>query len=216
MQGKLFADVEELYLTHTGKPYRSHYPLNYSWYLNAYVNGEPGSEQIENDPEHELVGTPETTYDVWLDIVALSPSLYVYVTNADTWYFEGDRIHLSNVPYHHVHVDYWVLAADYDENDLIYAVYRLVDEQDRYEPSADFAVVFNRSVPGDFASDGHIDLQDYVQMAAAMTGPGTSQPDAELADVDYDGDDDVDLRDAAQFLRCFSGPDEHPDPRCAE
>ncbi|MFH1109131.1 MAG: hypothetical protein V1790_08060 [Planctomycetota bacterium] len=213
MQGQLFADVEELYLTHAEKPYRSHYPLNYSWYYDAYVNGEPGSEQIENDPEHELSGTPTVTYDIWLEVVDLSYGFYV--GSEGTWYNEGDRMHLSNVPYHHVHVNYWIWGASYDEDQLIYAVFRLIDQRGRYGTSDDFWVVFNRPVPGDFDANGHIEGEDFGHLCAALTGPGTPQENPRYEDADLDGDLDVDLADSAVFQRCYSGSEDHPDPRCA-
>ncbi len=214
LQGQLFADVEELYLTHIEKPSRSHYPLNYSWYYDAYVNGEPGSEQIENDPEHELVGTPTVTYDIWLEVVALSYGFYVGYSG--TWLNEGDLLHLSNVPYHHLHMDYWIWGTSYEEDQLIYAVFRLVDERGRYETSDEFWVVFNRPVPGDFDANGHIEGEDYGHLSAALTAPGTPQENPQYEDADLDGDSDVDLADFAVFQRRYSGSEGHPDPRCAD
>ena len=209
----MFADVDELYLTHESKPQHSHYPLNYSWYYDAYVNGEPGSEQIENDAERELVGTATETYDIWLEVVDLSDGLYVGTDG--TWFAEGDVIHLSHVPYHHVHMDYWLWADDHDEDRLFYAVFRLIDERATYEPSEDFWVVFNRPVPGDYDANGHVQDDDYAYLGAALTGPGTPQEDPQYEDADLNGDLHVDLRDVALIQRCYSGAEQHPDPRCA-
>ena len=222
--GQLFADVEELYTIHddgppSTKPFPSHYPLNYSWYYDAYVNGEPGSEAIEpeSDPVHALAGERLVDYDIWLEIVDLSGNLYVGVEG--TWYSQGQRIHLSNVPYHHVHMDYWMWASAYEEDALIYAVYRLVDDKDdgaRYEPSAEFWVVFTRPVPGDFDRDGHIDADDRDHFESCATGPEVPQEDPTCEDADLDEDGDVDHSDFGLLQRCMSGPDGHPDPRLAE
>ena len=132
-----------------------------------------------------------------------------------TWYYEGDRIHLSNVPYHHVHVEYWIYAADYEEDKVIYAVYRLIDEREHYEASEEFWVVFNRPVPGDFDADGYIDGDDFEHFYYARTAPDVPQDLPQYEDADLDGDRDVDLEDFAVFQRCYSGSEKHPDPRCA-
>lgn len=215
--GQLFADVDELYLTTERKDYPSHYPLYYNWVYDAYVNGEPGSVEIENDAEHELAGAPEIDYDVWLEIVELSDDFWVGVEGA--WYSEGDRIHLSNVPGHHLHMDYWIYASAYTEDELIYVVYRLHDELadgQQYDPSEEFCVVFNRPVPGDVDADGHIDLRDYARFQNCFSGPDTPQTEPQCHRADEDRDGDVDLDDFTMLPGCMSGPDEHPDPRCAD
>lgn len=214
--GPLFADVAELYLTHEEKPDASHYPLNYVWYYDAYVNGEPGTEEIEDDPEHELAGERLVDYDIWLEIVELSDDFWLGYNGE--WYTEGDHVHLSNVEWHHLHFDYWMYASVYDENEVIYVVFRLHDELDdgqRYDASEEFWVVFNRPVPGDFNKDGYIDGDDYAHLHPAITGPDTIQGDPQYQDADLDGDEDIDLADFALFQRCYRGSEDHPDPRCA-
>jgi len=58
------------------------------------------------------------------------------------------------------------------------------------------------SVAGDLDGDGDIDLDDLVELAAAMSGPevATAVPEADL-----DGDGDCDMADMAIFMQNFSG-----------
>ncbi len=205
--------MAELYTTHEGKPQASHYPLFFSPVYGGYLNGEPGSEQIENDPQHELAGERMVDYDIWLEIVAISEGLYL--GKDGTWYDQpGQRVHLSHVPFHHVHLDYWVFPEDYGHDVVFYVVFRLLDEladARRYEPSQDFWVVLNRSVPGDFNSDGHIDLVDFERLHACAV----EQNAGGCVEVDLDGDGRVSLIDFGLFQQRFSGPTEHADPRRA-
>lgn len=56
---------------------------------------------------------------------------------------------------------------------------------------------------GDFDADGDVDLDDYEQFAACLTGPdGTPSG---CVEVDLDCDADVDLSDCRRFQQCFTG-----------
>ncbi len=227
--GGLIADVSELYGITVRKPYASHYPLNYSASKQAYINGEPGSEETAN-PDQQFAGVAMTDYDLWLEIVEVSDNLWVGA--GSSWYTTGGRIRLSSVPYHHVHMNYWVYASVYDTKDLHYAIFRLVDDLadgQQYQPSEEFWVVLNRPVPGDFNADGHIDGDDLDQFETCATGPAvpydpedlpagcTQSPDADgIIPADLDRDGDVDQSDFGRLQRCISGPEGHPDPRCAD
>ena len=228
--GTLIADVSQLYGITVRKPYASHYPLNYSLSKQAYINGEPGSEETETNPDQQFAGVAMTDYDIWLEVVEVSDNLWVGV--GSSWYTTGGRIRLSTVPYHHVHLSYWLYASVYDSKDLHYAVFRLVDDLDdgqRYQPSEEFWVVLNRPVPGDSDADGYIDGDDLDQFKACVSGPALSYdpenlpaactqiPDADgILPADLDRDGDVDQSDFGLFQRCISGPEGHPDPRCAK
>ncbi len=59
--------------------------------------------------------------------------------------------------------------------------------------------------PGDFDSDGDVDLDDYdTYFAPCYTGPG-GQPSQGCEACDLDADNDVDLIDLATFQRSFTG-----------
>lgn len=66
---------------------------------------------------------------------------------------------------------------------------------------------------GDYDADGIVDINDYASLAACLAGPdlppNPATPEcasACLRAFDLDGDDDIDLRDIARFLRTFAGP----------
>jgi len=223
--GKLIVDVSTLYGTTVRKPYASHYPLNYSFSKQAYINGEPGTEETTN-PDQQFAGTRMVDYDIWLEIVEASDNLWI--GDGSYWYTIGDRIRLSSYAYHHLHLEYWVWASVYNPKDLHYAVFRLVDDLGGYESSEEFWVILNRPVPGDLNADGHIDGIDFALFKACSTGPGIPYdpenvpdgcnltPDGEgIIPADLNRDGIVDQDDFAIFQRCYSGPAHHPDPRCA-
>jgi hypothetical protein len=220
--GKLFANVEEFYTIHDDepctKPFASHYPLNLSG--SWYVNTEPGSEEIENDPEHELAGTRTIDYNICLKIVDIPDGFVVENMNdPGTYYDVGDCVPLSNYAWHHTHLKYWWYNTYYDEGEMIYVVYRLVDtleDGQQYDPSDEFWVIFNAPVPGDFNADSYIDQSDLGHFEACATAPGISQDDPACQDADLDEDGDVDQSDFALFQRCISGSSQHVDPRCTE
>ena len=219
--GPLFADVTELYTTHTDgtKDFPAYYPLEYSAYYDAYRNGEPGTEEIEfdDDPEHALADTRLIHFDIWLEIVDISTN-GLWVGAGGEWYnTPGGRFHPSAEEWHHLHMTYHVYADDWSAEELFYVVYRVVDDLEdgqQYDPSEDFWVILNREIPGDFNKNGHIDLYDYAHFQAAFTGPDIPQTDPDYQDADLDGDDDVDLDDYARFAPCLGGPAAYADPRC--
>jgi hypothetical protein len=57
---------------------------------------------------------------------------------------------------------------------------------------------------GDCDADGDVDIDDYAQFAACLTGPGT-EPAAECDCFDLDGDNDNDLADFARLQIRFTG-----------
>jgi hypothetical protein len=68
-------------------------------------------------------------------------------------------------------------------------------------------------MPGDFNGDGIIDLADYFHFADCLSGPETLPSPTEpttaqncLAVFDFDGDDDVDLVNYAEFMGKFVNP----------
>ncbi len=67
--------------------------------------------------------------------------------------------------------------------------------------------------PGDWDNDNDVDLDDYAEFPACMSGPWGSPdfviPSQDCLDVfDFDADADVDLKDFASFQRAFTGTPE--------
>jgi hypothetical protein len=59
-------------------------------------------------------------------------------------------------------------------------------------------------IPGDCDADGDVDLGDYAVLAACLAGPEGGLG-LECGCFDFDEDDDVDTRDAADFMVGFTG-----------
>ncbi|MCK4660838.1 MAG: hypothetical protein KAV82_15065 [Phycisphaerae bacterium] len=67
------------------------------------------------------------------------------------------------------------------------------------------SVVLTVALPGDFNGDGDVDLTDFAQFGACMTGPD-NDPVAPGCDMfDFDWDDDVDTDDFGGFQVAFTG-----------
>ena len=58
--------------------------------------------------------------------------------------------------------------------------------------------------PDDCNSDGWVDLVDYDDFEACLSGPGGALPQPECNCFDLDGDNDVDLSDVRDFQNAFS------------
>jgi hypothetical protein len=69
--------------------------------------------------------------------------------------------------------------------------------------------------PGDFDSDGDVDLVDLDQFIQCVSGSLVPQTASDCADAKYDADDDVDHDDFGIFQRCYSGEGNMADPNCA-
>ena len=65
--------------------------------------------------------------------------------------------------------------------------------------------IFDACEPGDFDGDGHIDLVDFAQWEACVTGPEIGPVAGCCALFDFDEDQDVDHRDFAAFQTAFTG-----------
>ena len=59
--------------------------------------------------------------------------------------------------------------------------------------------------PTDCNSDGAVDLFDYGDIKACLSGPGSGLPFPDCNCFDVDGDIDVDLSDVARFQAEFTG-----------
>ena len=59
---------------------------------------------------------------------------------------------------------------------------------------------------GDYDCDEDVDLLDFENWAACMTGPDAGPYDEGCATFDFNGDQDVDHADFSAFQRFFGGP----------
>ena len=66
--------------------------------------------------------------------------------------------------------------------------------------------------PGDYDSDGDVDLVDFKHFSSCFNGPNRAYSTAGCGDADFDSDGDVDLVDFSTFQACFNGPNRPP--RC--
>lgn len=60
-----------------------------------------------------------------------------------------------------------------------------------------------RQPQGDCDASGTVSLADYLEMSDCLEGPGGAPQFAECNCFDFDGDDDVDLLDFAEFSMVF-------------
>jgi hypothetical protein len=67
-------------------------------------------------------------------------------------------------------------------------------------------VQIRKIVPGagDFNADGDVDLSDWAQFAACLSGPNAASVPSSCAPGNFDGDTDVDLGDVRQFQLSFA------------
>jgi len=136
-----------------GDPIEGYYPLSWSPIYQRWSFGEPGFSDTTDPaygfpPEIQLVGTPNVDYQIWFEILDLSPDFKLQV-NDGTWLDEiGDRYNLSAWPEHHVHMKYCAYVPGSPPPDYpFYVTYRLVDALGPYQVSEPFVVVFNVPVP---------------------------------------------------------------------
>ena len=95
-----------------------------------------------------MVGTANVDYQIWFEIVDISPDFFIQ-TDDDTWLSEvGDTYNLSDWPEHHVHMQYRAyVPQNPPPDDPFYVTYRLVDEIGPYGSTPPFSVVFNAPAP---------------------------------------------------------------------
>jgi hypothetical protein len=149
--GQLAVDKRRIY--RHGDPAEGYYPLTWSPVYGCWSFGEPGFSDTSDPaygfaPEVQLVGTPNVDYQIWLEIVDISPDLYVQ-TDDGTWLTEiGDTYNLSDWPEHHVHMQHRAYVPQNPPPECpFYVAYRLVDELGPYGSTPPFSVVFNAPAP---------------------------------------------------------------------
>ena len=157
--GKLFVDKQNIYRHGQSPdpagpyPYNGYYSLTWSAIYGCWSVGEPGFSDTTDPtygfpPEVELEGTPNQDYQIWFEILDLTPDFKLR-TDDGTWLTQiGDRYNLSDWSEHHVHMKYRAYVAQSPAPDYpFYVTYRLVDELGPYESSEPFIVVFNVAAP---------------------------------------------------------------------
>ena len=149
--GQLFVEKSRIY--QHGDPVEGYYPLAWSAIYQRWSVGEPGFSDTSNPaygfgPEIQLAGTPNVDYQIWFEILDLSPDLRLQ-TNDGTWLDSiGDSYNLSNWTEHHVHMKYCAYVPGSPSPDYpFYVTYRLADAFDTYAATPPFSLVFNVPTP---------------------------------------------------------------------
>lgn len=151
--------VSKVRIYQHGDPLEGYYPLTWSPIYQRWSVGEPGFSDTTDPaygfpPEIQLEGTPGVDYEIWFEILDLSPDFKIQM-NDGTWLDAiGERYNLSNWPEHHVHMKYCAYVPPSPPPDYpFYVTYRLVDDIGPYAPSPPFSVVFNVPTPTVEATD---------------------------------------------------------------
>jgi hypothetical protein len=71
-----------------------------------------------------------------------------------------------------------------------------------YPAALNITVTDATMTPGDWDADGDVDLADYAEFTACLTGPGGSVQ-AGCSIFNFDLDNDIDMKDFAAFARTF-------------
>ena len=79
-----------------------------------------------------------------------------------------------------------------------------IDDLADLEEESRFLLRSLRDLDREFEA-GDVDLDDYAQWTACVTGPGTGGLGPGCAAFDFDGDLDIDLIDYAEFQLVFTG-----------
>jgi len=106
-------------------------------------------------------------------------------------------------------------ATTYDPGTLAantHYFWRIDEVNDGGATTGDLWSFWTGSYPGDFDSDGDVDLSDYAALQACLD-TYASQPGC--ADTDMNEDAVTNQADVAVFLRCLSGPNIQGDAHCA-
>lgn len=151
--------VERSRVYRHGDPAEGFYPLSWSVIYQRWSVGEPGFSDTTDPaygfpPEIQLVGEPNVDYQIWFEILDLSPAFRVQM-NDGTWLDAiGQSYNLSNWPEHHVHMKYCAYVPANPVPDYpFYITYRLVDDFGLYEATPPFSLVFNAPTPTVEATD---------------------------------------------------------------
>ncbi|MCK4340611.1 MAG: hypothetical protein KAY37_02660 [Phycisphaerae bacterium] len=130
-----------------------YYPLSWSPIFGCWSVGEPGFSDTTDPaygfpPEIELSGTPNMDYQIWFEILDISPNLKIRMDDGAWLWQIGDCYNLSTWAEHHVHMKYRAYVPQDPPPDYpFWVTYRLYDELGPYEASEPFICVFNEPAP---------------------------------------------------------------------
>jgi hypothetical protein len=209
---KLHVDCRQKYRD-SGETEHMHwyYPLRQSIFASyPYRIGEPGfdafqafnpSAQYTYDPARAIEGTPEQDHSIVLECVAISPGLRAVHKEYPQFAISrvGDSFNHSYI-YNlrgdpHIHMSYQAT----DDQQLKWIAFQLCDEladDDLYEPSEPFTVVFNQEpLAGDLVIDGRVDIADLGELSYYWLSQGGSKRNDYFERADANRDGTVDLRD---------------------
>lgn len=148
---QLFVEKSRIY--RHGDPLEGYYPLTWSPIYQRWSIGEPGFSDTDDPaygfpPEIQLVGTPGVDYEIWFEILDLSPDFMIQMNDGTWLHAIGQRFNLSDWPEHHVHLKYCAyVPASPPPADPFHVTYRLVDDVGPYAATPPFSLVFNVPTP---------------------------------------------------------------------
>jgi len=136
-----------------GVPGEGYYPLSWSTIYQRWSFGEPGFSDTTDPaygfpPEIQLAGIPGVDYEIWFEILDLSPDFRIQMNDGSWLDAVGERYNLSDWPEHHVHMKYCAyVPLDPPPDYPFYVTYRLVDDLGPYQATPPFSLVFNMPTP---------------------------------------------------------------------
>lgn len=153
-----------------------YYPLYPSVVYSPYYIGEPGFQEITDDPCKALQGTPNADYRIIIECLDIADGFCAVKINDFNINQPGDSFNLSQYAEAHVHVNYigqdrdtlkWITFYAYDE---LADPGATPDDPNGYFPSEPFTIVFAQEpLPGDIAVDGIVEINDLVKFSSHWT-----------------------------------------------
>jgi len=209
-----------------GSHYNPLFPVN--TFLQGWSANDPGFDH-ESSPAGDTSPMPQGV-QVWLEVVAFDPALFVIDNAFHVLSSPGDQTYLG-VYNLHTHDTWFVDSADpgFDPDKCVYeGTGRLIDTGIGYGPSPPFTFLFatvpvrggefpptNTPASGDFDEDFDVDRVDYKAFNLCMNGPGIrpspNDPAITTCEVDcfnaFDFNDSmsIDLFDYAELQNAFTG-----------
>jgi hypothetical protein len=222
---KLFVDCRQKYRHSGTTPYANWF---YSLYESIFPDypyrlGEPGFDCFQNtgpdeedtfDPNRSPAGNPDQDYRIIVECISISPGLRVqhkdypqFTIDQPGQYFNHSYIHkIRGEP--HIHLSYQATSDDR----LLWATYRIYDQledQDSYQPSELFTIVFNtQPLAGDLVIDGQVSAKDLAELSYYWLSQNASPSSDYYERADANRDGAVDFGDftilASNWLRSLS------------